>query len=139
MIGKSSYWRSIYAVRIFREGGFRKVVLTGKDAAIPMSSVLQSQGVEPSVVHTGSEAESTREKAILTSRLLDGESGRKVLLTSDYHMFRAERAFRKAEFQVIPRPIPDICKRASSWRNRWPAFLELLEETIKILYYYFRD
>jgi len=61
--------------------------------------------------------------------------GRKVLLTSDYHTFRAWRAFRKAGLNVQPRPFPDAGKRFNDWRQRWPIFLQLAGETGKILYY----
>ena len=59
----------------------------------------------------------------------------KVLLTSDYHMYRAHRVFAKQGIQVEPRPIPDVLKRGAGWRGRWPAFLDLLTESAKILYY----
>jgi len=39
---------------------------------------------------------STRENALNTARLLAGDTGTLVLMTSDFHMYRALRAFRKA-------------------------------------------
>jgi uncharacterized SAM-binding protein YcdF (DUF218 family) len=60
---------------------------------------------------------------------------RKVLLTSDYHMFRAFRAFQKAGLNVLSRPIPDARKRAARWLYRWWVFLDLSSETMKIVYY----
>jgi uncharacterized SAM-binding protein YcdF (DUF218 family) len=64
--------------------------------------------------------------------------GRMVLLTSDYHMYRAVRALRKAGVIVMPRPIPDAIKRAGSWNLRWEVFQDLLIETSKIAYYWSR-
>ena len=64
--------------------------------------------------------------------------GRKVLLTSDYHTFRAVRALRKTGVMVIPRPIPDGVKRAGSWNLRWDVFQDLLIESTKIAYYWAR-
>ena len=64
--------------------------------------------------------------------------GRKVLLTSDYHMFRAAQALRKAGVTVIPRPIPDASKRAGSWNLRWEVVQDLMIETTKIGYYWLR-
>jgi uncharacterized SAM-binding protein YcdF (DUF218 family) len=78
---------------------------------------------------------STRENALFTRELLGDAPGRKVLLTSDYHMFRAHRVFRKAGLEVLPRPLPDAIKRSSGWRGRWAVFVEEVEETGKILYY----
>ena len=70
--------------------------------------------------------------------LLDQLAGPKVLLTSDYHMFRAYRAFRKAGIDVQPRPFPDAIKQSMSRMNRWPVFLGLCTETTKIAYYFMR-
>ena len=58
-----------------------------------------------------------------------------MLLTSDYHMFRARRAFRKAGLEVEPRPFPDADKRLNNWRARWQVVLDLGVETVKIVYY----
>ena len=46
-------------------------------------------------------------------------------MTSDYHMYRALRAFRKAGLDVQPRPIPDGRKRYSSWYKRWELAVDL--------------
>jgi len=72
------------------------------------------------------------------ARLLNGERTQNALLTSDYHMFRAHRAFTKAGLAVAPRPFPDAIKRSQNWENRWPVFVELCNETAKICYYYIR-
>ena len=56
-------------------------------------------------------------------------------MTSDSHMFRAYRAFRKAGMQVEPRPFPDAGKRNSRWLNRWGVFLDLCTEMEKSVYY----
>jgi uncharacterized SAM-binding protein YcdF (DUF218 family) len=83
-------------------------------------------------------AVSTRESALFLRPMLQGPPGRVVLLSSDYHMFRATRAFHKAGIDVLPRPIPDACKRAMSWDRRWDAFQDLVIETTKIGYYFLR-
>jgi uncharacterized SAM-binding protein YcdF (DUF218 family) len=62
--------------------------------------------------------------------------GRKVLLTSDYHMFRAKRAFDAAGLTVIPRPFPDVIKQSNSWWNREYCFGMLTGETVKIAGYW---
>jgi len=72
------------------------------------------------------------------ARQLAGGDPRVVLLTSDYHMFRAIRAVRKAGLSATPRPVPDLLKTAASWRTRWDAFLGLLVESVKIIYYWGR-
>ncbi len=67
---------------------------------------------------------------------LEGAPGVKVLLTSDYHMFRAARTFARAGLKVGEWPVPDALK--GGWRRRWPAFLDELVETTKIGYYFSR-
>lgn len=137
-IGQSSYWRSVYAVRAFREGDVRTVVICGRRASVAMREFLESQSVPRSAIRIENRSSSTRENALFAREVLADEPGRKVLLTSDYHMFRARRVFQKAGIDVLPRPIPDVRKQAGSWRARWPAFLDLVEETIKIGYYFAR-
>ncbi len=144
VIDGSSYWRSVYAVRAWREGGFREVVATGGSlhgempAAERMRDFMVSQGVPASAILVEGESHSTRENALKSKALLDKLSGRKVLLTSDFHMFRATRVFRKAGIDITPRPLPDASRQINSWQYRWPVFWGLCLETVKIGYYYAR-
>src|SRR5438874_6499050 len=142
-IGVSSYWRSVHAARIFREGGFRRMIVTGAGAsatpiAIPMRDFMVSLGVPGDAVQVETGASSTRENAVFTSRLLGASEGRKVLVTSDYHMFRAWRAFRKAGVDAAPSPLPDLSAASSCWSCRWQIFITLTTESAKIAYYYVR-
>ncbi len=130
--------RCIYAVRAYRQGGFRKIVISGYRTSTHMRSYLIAEGVPPEVIITEEAAKSTRENALYVARLLANDSGSKVLMTSDYHMFRAVRAFRKAGLKVAPRPIPDALKRTGTWLRLWPAFVEEAAETAKIVYYALR-
>ena len=56
-------------------------------------------------------------------------------MTSDYHMYRAWRAFKKCGLTAQTRPVPDAGKALSLISMRWPVFLELAEETAKIAGY----
>jgi uncharacterized SAM-binding protein YcdF (DUF218 family) len=141
VIGWSSYWRSVYAVRAWREGGWRVVLISGgsssgvEPAAERMGEFMMSQGIPVSVIRVETESHSTRENALKSKLILAKLPGHKVLMTSDYHMFRAARVFRKAGIDIEPRPLPDAAKQAGSWGNRWPLFLGLCVETAKIGYY----
>jgi uncharacterized SAM-binding protein YcdF (DUF218 family) len=143
-IGWSSYWRSVYAVRAWREGGFSEVVVSGGSlngevpAAERMRDFMVSQGIPASAIMVEGESHSTRENALKSKALLDKLPGRKVLLSSDYHMFRAARVFRKAGIDIVPRPLPDAAIRIDTWRDRWPVFWGLCVETVKIGYYFAR-
>jgi uncharacterized SAM-binding protein YcdF (DUF218 family) len=138
IIGESTYWRAAYALMVYREGGIRRIVLSGAGAAAGMQTFLIFQGVPADSILLETSSTSTRENALYTSRLLVGQPGRMILLTSDYHMFRASRAFRKAGLAILPRPFPDALKRATRWRNRWDVFQDEVIETAKILGYFVR-
>lgn len=136
VIGVGTYWRTVYAARFWHEGGWRRIVVSGGNGLAPaMRDFLSAYGIPPAAVLVENAANSTRENAVFSARLLCGEKGRLVLVTSDYHMYRAVRAFRKAGLDVQPRPIPDLLKGLRSPLNRWPAFLRLCAETSKIVYY----
>ena len=144
-IGFSSYLRSVYAVLVWKEGRFRSVVVCGggsdhgqTSVAEQMRDFMVSQGVPAAAVRVETESHSTHENALKSKPILDQLAGRKVLLTSDYHMFRAYRTFLKAGIDVQPRPFPDALKQSTSRANRWPVFLGLCTETGKIAYYFVR-
>jgi len=145
IIGLSSYWRSVYAVRAYRKTPFAKVVISGGGrfhVSATMREFLVSQGVPQDRVVAEDRSTSTRENAVDTKELLAltplSASGRLVLLTSDYHMYRALRTFQKAGLNVVPRPFPDAIKRSGSRVERWPVFFELCEEAVKTAYYWGR-
>ena len=139
MIGFSSYWRSVYAARTWKSGGFREIVLTGgPSVAMLMHDFLICQGIPSSAIRVETRSTNTHENALFTKELLAGTNGRLVLLTSDYHMFRAYRAFRNAGLAVEPHPFPDARKQYGSRLNRWGVFQSLCGETTKIAYYFVR-
>jgi uncharacterized SAM-binding protein YcdF (DUF218 family) len=142
MLGYSSYWRSVYAVWAFREGGFRRVVISGGPggaaAAEAMRDFLAASGVPAGAITVETESVSTRENALRTAELLRAEPAAKVLLTSDFHMYRAYRCFRRAGVDVVAVPVPDALKRSTRWYRRWTAFVDLSVETAKIAYYWWR-
>lgn len=142
VLGESSYWRTVYAVRAYRHHGFRRILLSGgpgeRPVARAMADFLRGHGVPEECLIIEENSVSTRENALFSLPLAGRVPGRKVLLTSDYHMFRAYRAFRKAGHDVLPRPIPDIRKRGAHPLSRWTVFLDLLLESAKIGYYWAR-
>ncbi len=142
-MGWSSYLRSMYAVRTYSAGGFHHVIVTGGSKIGPpvakaMRDFIVCQGVPSEVTEVETASLSTRQNAFYVKELLHNLPGPKVLLTSDYHMFRARRVFAKLGVQVLPLPVPDARKRAASWLGRWPAFIDLVQETGKIGYYRLR-
>ena len=140
IIGGSSYGRGVCAALYYRQEHYRQIVLSGgppgsSSAALALRQFLVGQGVPDQVIHLEDASTTTRENALYTAELLKNTPGRKLLLTSDYHMYRAARSFERAGLEVVTLPFPDVRKRVNSWRGRWPAFLDLVEETLKIGYY----
>lgn len=136
IMGMSSYWRSVYALLVWREGGFRHLILSGPDPiTLPMRDFIVCQGVPADAVTLERRSQNTRENALFTAELARQFPGPYVLLTSDYHMRRASGAFRKAGLPVLTRPFPDALKRMTDWRDRWRIFLDLIQESIKAGYY----
>lgn len=141
IIGPASYWRAVYAVRAWRTGHFKKIVVSGgfmetrMSLASAVAEFLVGNGVPREAMILEERSTSTHENAGYTAQLISGMPGTKVLMTSDQHMFRASREFRRVGMEIVPRPIPDVAKRANQILNRGPLFVGLLLETVKIGYY----
>jgi uncharacterized SAM-binding protein YcdF (DUF218 family) len=141
VLGDSSYWRAVYAVRVYRQAPYSKVVVSGggpMHPALAMRDFLVSQGIPADRIMVEGAAISTHENALYVKNLLANTQGRLVLLTSDYHMFRAQRAFAKAGLSTLPHPFPDAMKRSAWYPERWPIFFGLCIEVAKSAYYYLR-
>ncbi len=142
MLGLVSYWRAVYAVRAWRAGHFRALVVSGgspkgvhKSMAAVIGDFLICNGIPRDKVFLEEKSLTTRENALFTKQMIGSWPGKKVLLTSDYHTFRALRVFRAAGLEVAPHPFPDVLKQANSIVNRGPCFMTLVMETGKIVYY----
>jgi uncharacterized SAM-binding protein YcdF (DUF218 family) len=138
VLGESSYWRAVYAVRAFRQHGFRRIVLSGRaaqgrSAAEVMRDFLVGHGVPAERIVVETESQSTRENVERSVPLLRQAGGRVVLLTSDFHMHRAYRLLRRAGVEADTIPAPDALKRANFPLSRWSVFLDLTMEQAKIL------
>jgi uncharacterized SAM-binding protein YcdF (DUF218 family) len=135
LLARDSYLRASYGVLAWRSGSFRHIVICGRDAGPPMRDFLVANGVPPEAIFLEDQSRSTRENALFSLPIVRRLPGRKVLLTSDFHMYRAFRTFRRAGIDVLPRPIPDVRKYSNRYAFRWPIFMDLSAETAKILYY----
>jgi uncharacterized SAM-binding protein YcdF (DUF218 family) len=136
LISYSSYWRARYALMAWQTGSFQKIAVSGGGAP-GIANFLIFEGVPREDILAEWRSTSTRENAIETAHLLAGIPGKKVLLTSDFHMYRASRVFRKLGIEVTPMPIPDVLKASQVWSGRIPAFQTMTVESVKIVYYKF--
>jgi uncharacterized SAM-binding protein YcdF (DUF218 family) len=138
ILGEDTYWRVAHAIYVWRRGHFRTVLICGAGSEQTVKPLLIAYGVPEKAILVENRSTSTRENALFAKPILAGLSGPFVLLTSDYHMARASRCFAREHIPVIPRPCPDLMKRAGSLRLRWDCSWELLSELARIGYYWAR-
>lgn len=138
MMGTSTYARALSAIHVWRSGHFKTVLVCGAGSAETVKPFLVAYGVPDYAILVENRSNSTRENALFAKRLLNGMPGRYVLLTSDYHMYRASKCFAHEGIKVATRPFPDLTKRSRSLPARWPAFWEVVQELGKITYYRIR-
>lgn len=140
-LGVGSYWRAVYGARIFRTHPFRRVIVCGgtggsrRSAAEAMAEFMQALGVPREAMVLEDKSGSTRENALFAKELLPAGTRQIVLVTSDFHLWRARRAFAKVGLEVAAIPFPDIGKRWSNWTQRLPCAMEVGAELVKIGYY----
>lgn len=136
-ISYSSYWRARYALLAWKTGQFRTLVVSGGHGP-GIRDFLVSQGVPAAAIVAEWQSSSTRQNGLNTARLLRGLPGKKVLLTSDFHTYRAVRVFRKLGIDVAAAPAPDVIKISQNPYLRIPAFETMVVETVKIAGYRLR-
>jgi len=136
-ISYSSFWRARQALFAWQTGGFKRIVISGGGGP-GILNFLVAYGVPREAILAEWRSTSTRENAFETGRLIYGMPGKKVLLTSDFHMYRAVRVFRTLGIEVLCMPAPDVLQAAEHWNGRFPAFQTMLVESGKIAYYRLR-
>ena len=67
-------------------------------------------------------------------RLLANVPGRRVLMTSDYHMRRSLAVARAMNFDVEPMPAPELMDLYKWHLQRWRIAIVLLQESAKFVY-----
>ncbi len=135
-ISYSSYWRARDAIVVWRRGGFSRIVVSRGTPGI--LDFLTAYGVPREAIFAEKQASSTHQSAVETARLIQNLPGRRVLLTSDFHIYRALHAFRKAGIQATPFAVPDVLHSTEHWQGRFSAFETMTTESVKIVYYWLR-
>ena len=138
VIGDSTYWRAMDAAYIWRYGRFQAIVVSGEQTEQTVKPLLIANGIPAGAIVVENAAKSTHENALLSQALLANRPQPYVLITSDYHMYRASRCFAKTGVKVETLPAPDIFKRTNSPRQRWECFWTVADEYAKIGYYRLR-
>src|SRR6185437_1698006 len=133
-LGYDSYLRTAYASWVLHSRRFTWVVVSGAGGlAQAMDKFLVQNGIPPGSVLEETQATSTFENASYVKNLLAqhhllAPACRIVILTSDFHSWRASRVFEKQGMHVRVIPVPDVIKRSSSRIYRWQGFFTLLNE-----------
>lgn len=143
IIGTVSYWRAVYAVRAWNSGHFSAVVISGGymdgnkiSLAASVGRFLVAYGVPANKIFLEDRSTSTRENALFTKQMVASWPGQKVLLTSEFHMFRARRTFEAVGLHVIPYPFPHALKQWNNPVNHLPVAFGLAYETAKTVRYW---
>jgi uncharacterized SAM-binding protein YcdF (DUF218 family) len=136
-ISYSSYWRARQVLFAWQTGGFKKIIISGGGGPGILNYLL-AVGIPRDVMVAEWRSTSTHDSAIETARLVQNISGRKVLLTSDFHMYRSLRVFRRQGIEVTPMAVPDLLHSTENWSGRFPAFETMMIESCKIVVYAFR-
>jgi uncharacterized SAM-binding protein YcdF (DUF218 family) len=138
-----SYLRGVYAGWMLKRFRFPMVVVAGSGGlAEALSTVLRSQGASGGSILLERRSHTTEENAIYVRQLLEQhsvplKSSRIVIVTSDFHCFRARRTFAKRGITVRVMPVPDVGKRCGSVSYRLEGFVTITQELGKTAFYWF--
>lgn len=144
LLGYSTYLRLNYAVRFWRQGRIRVLVVSGgvqgkERGGIPlardMRDYLLGHGIPASAIILEETAGTTLENFSRSRPLMEGLQGDKGFLTSDYHSGRAARVSARMGLPWRPVPVPDVAKRWNNWAQRWPIAIDLAKESAKWVWY----
>ena len=134
-IGPISQQRCQQTVDLFRKGQFSRILVSGGASnrrkpplAEVMYDFLEAAGVPGEMILVESASTSTRLNAVQSAKLLSDLRGPFILITCDYHVFRAKLCFRRCGIAVIPWTLTD----------QYRSGMTLAKEAGKILYYWIR-
>lgn len=138
-LGLDSYWRATQASRAYHSGHCKEILVSGGGSppvAEEMSRMMLGYGVPREAIRLETRSRTTRENALFSAPLLPPNKGPYMLMTSDFHMFRARRVFAKVGVPISPYPVGH-CYKVSyrGWECNATDFLALVQEAAKIVYY----
>ena len=142
VLGEDSLRRAIQGVLLQRKGLAPLLVLfgpafkNGPTEAAVRAELARELGVPSSAILTQETARTTREEAIRIGALLRARQVRRILLvTSPYHMLRAQRLFERAGFEVLPATAEDGSRTDKSPGGRLKFMRQVIQEVLARLYY----
>jgi uncharacterized SAM-binding protein YcdF (DUF218 family) len=117
--------RLLHTVELYKAGKIKKIIITGGSGSLLNRNVSEAQqvkrafmysGVPDSVLITEGRSSNTAENALMTRKLIDSLNikGEFLLVTSAFHMRRAEGCFEKVGIEFNSFPV-DIYSRGRGW------------------------
>lgn len=126
--------RVLYAAQLYRQGKAGQLLLSGgflgwnprqTSPAQDMAKLLQDLGVPQQALWLEPDSRNTYENAVLSAIILKEKGITEILLvTSAWHMLRAEKLFEAQGLQVIPAPVDFVVTqrdRESFWKMDWKS------------------
>lgn len=133
--------RLVHAVSLYKAGRAPRIVLSGgsrpggRPEAQLMREILEVMGVPAEAMLTEEASRDTYENARFSQTVLAGKGVNRILLvTSAYHMRRAEALFRASGFDVVPAPTDYQRLVAPPLVPRWLPTADDLERTTRALH-----
>lgn len=132
ILEENSGSRLVPGLQLFRLGKAKQLLVSGgnpyvrqdgvrRSEADDMGTFLESLGVPKEVIIKEGRSRNTEENAKEVAKEIEGQGWEKILLvTSAFHMRRAEMLFRKAGVEVIPVP---VARKGMLDPRKWYLFL----------------
>jgi uncharacterized SAM-binding protein YcdF (DUF218 family) len=142
VLSDTSMRRAVEGMVLYRKGLAPLVLFSGPGpAAGPVEAEVRAElaralGISPGAILTEGGAETTREEAVNSGRLLRERGVRRILLVTDsHHMVRAKRLFEMRGFEVLPAATGELSSPVSQPEGRLGLMRRILIEVIARFYY----
>lgn len=144
LLTDASLRRAIHGIVLHRKGLAPLLIFLGpapyrnRPAEAEIRAVLaRDLGVSPEAILTETKANTTREEVVRVSALLRPRRVRRILLVTDsQHMFRAQRLFERAGFEVLPAVADNMSNLTDSPEDRFKLTRRALQEILARVYYW---
>lgn len=144
-LSPASLTRTVHGIRLFRQGFAPIVVFSGGvidgqiSEAAAMAAVAKELAIPSEAILNETESVNTATAAEALARVLHPRGIRRILLVSDaFHIPRAQAAFQRVEFEVLPAPTSTGLEQISKPEFRISLMRLLLGDLVGHVYYRLR-
>jgi uncharacterized SAM-binding protein YcdF (DUF218 family) len=144
MLDDQSLRRTIKGIELFKNNLAPLVVMSGKEIedepltteAEARKQMALTMGVPAEAILKEETANTTRDEAVLISKMLVARNVHRILLVSEsLHMRRAKYLFERAGMEVNPAPSDNFTVASISPGDRIRLAMRVLQESLAIIYY----